>query len=891
MQSPQPQIAAKGLASAERYRTLLEINNAIITNLTQESLLNAICEALQRVLPVYRAAISLYDRDSDTLRILALSTQWNSDYFRVGLEVNRNDSHSGWVLDHQRPLLRRDVEKEWQYPIERRLIDEGIKSYCAVPLILQGKSIGTLNIGSDTKGQYSDEDAEFLHEVANQVALAIGNMKAYQEIAALNTKVERTAERYRTLLEINNAIITNLNQKALLHAISEALRRVIPFDRAAFTLYDPSRDIYRFLAIEGTVTSSHFRAGLEFGRDESISAWVFDHQRPALCHDIQKEQRYPNDRYLVAEGLNSYCVAPLMIGGKSIGTLNLASENTNQYSEADAEFLCELGSQVALAVSNMTYFEEIAALNNKVEYTAQRYRTLLETNNAIITNLTPEDLLRSLSDILRQVVPFSGAALTLYNPASKTFRYYALESAFQSDHFQVGIEFDRRQTISAWVFDNQRAVVRRDIEKEQQYPNDARLIAAGIFSDCIVPLVVGGKSIGTLNVGSTERNQYSHEDLETLQETANQVALGVANMLSYEEIVELKGRLENENVYLQEEIRTEHNFEEIIGNSPALLAVLRKVEQVAPTDSTVLINGETGTGKELIARAIHDRSARKNRPLLKVNCSAISAGLVESELFGHVKGAFTGAFERHIGRFELADGGTIFLDEIGELPLGTQVKLLRVLQEREFEPVGSNRPVRVDVRVIAATNRDLPESIRTGDFRSDLYYRLNVFPIDVPPLRQRGSDISQIAVFFLARFSKKFGKKIQGMPRATVDRLMSYSWPGNIRELQNVIERAVILSQSSVLELEADVIPVLTPAVASNMDDQSNIVESILPPAVPTSHTLEEIERGHIVTVLNQTKGVVVGPRGAAKILGLHPNTLRHRMQKLGLKRSAYRES
>jgi len=886
-----PQMSPKVLTSPERYRTLLEINNAIISNLTQESLLHAICEALQRVLPVYRAAISLYDRDSDTLRILALSTQWNSDYFRVGLEINRNDSHSGWVLDHQRPLLRRDVETEWQYPIERKLIDEGIKSYCAVPLILRGESIGTLNIGSDAKGQYSDEDAEFLHEVANQVALAIGNMKSYQEIAALNTKVECAAERYRTLLEINNAIITNLNQKALLHAISKALRRVIPFDRAAFTLYDPSRDIFRFLAIEGTVTSSHFRAGLEFGRGESISAWVFDHQRPALCHDIQKEQRYPNDRYLVAEGLNSYCVAPLMIGGKSIGTLNLASENTNQYSEADAEFLCELGTQVALAVSNMTYFEEIAALNDKVEYTAQRYRTLLEINNAIITNLTPEDLLRSLSDILRQVVHFSGAALTLYNPDSKTFRYYALESAFQSDHFQVGIEFDRRQTISAWVFDNQRAVVRRDIEKEQQYPNDARLVAAGIFSDCIVPLVVGGKSIGTLNVGSTERNQYSDEDLETLQETANQVALAVANMLSYEEIVELKGRLENENVYLQEEIRTEHNFEEIIGNSPALLAALRKVEQVAPTDSTVLINGETGTGKELIARAIHDRSARKNRPLLKVNCSAISAGLVESELFGHVKGAFTGAFERHIGRFELADGGTIFLDEIGELPLGTQVKLLRVLQEREFEPVGSNRPVKVDVRVIAATNRNLPESIKAGDFRSDLYYRLNVFPIDVPPLRQRGTDISQIAMFFLARFSKKFGKKIQGMPRATVDRLMSYSWPGNIRELQNVVERGVILSQSSVLELEADVIPALMPADSSIMDDQSNVVECILPPAVPTSLTLEEIERGHIVTVLNQTRGVVEGPRGAAKILGLHPNTLRHRMQKLGLKRSAYRES
>jgi formate hydrogenlyase transcriptional activator len=453
------------------------------------------------------------------------------------------------------------------------------------------------------------------------------------------------------------------------------------------------------------------------------------------------------------------------------------------------------------------------------------------------------------------------------------------------------VEFDRKNSISSWVCDHQHAVMRGDLEREQQYPNDRLAIAAGICSDCIIPLIVGGKSIGTLNIGSGKRNEYSEADVELLQEVANQIALAVANMRSYEEIVELKARLEKENIYLQEEIRTEHNFEEIIGNSPALLAALRKVEQVAPTDSTVLIYGETGTGKELIARAIHDRSARKNRPLLKVNCSAISAGLVESELFGHVKGAFTGAFERHVGRFELADGGTIFLDEIGELPLGTQVKLLRVLQEREFEPVGSNRPVRVDVRVMAATNRNLQESIRAGDFRSDLFYRLNVFPIDVPPLRERRSDIPQLAMFFLARFAKKFGKDIEGMPQATVNCLASYSWPGNIRELQNIIERAVILSKSSVLELEPDLFPALMPADASPVAGRSS--EAAMPPAMsaPLPITLEEVERGHIVAVLNQTRGVVEGPHGAAKILGLHPNTLRHRMQKLGLKRTAYRES
>jgi formate hydrogenlyase transcriptional activator len=878
--------------TADRYRTILEINNAIITNLSQGSLLSAICGALQRVLPVYRAALNLYDPNTDSIRIHALSTDWNTDYFKVGVEMSRTDSHSGWVLEHRRPLVCPDIAAAMKYPVERLLLEEGIQSYCVVPLILGGKSIGTLNIGSDAKGRYSEADAEFLLEIANQVALAVGNMKSYQEISELNTKVERTAERYRTLLEINNAIITNLSQEALLHAISEVLSRVIPFDRAAFTLYIPSSGKFRFLAIEGIAASSHFRAGQEFDREESVSAWVFDNQRPAVRKDLRKEQHYLNDRRLVEEGLNSYCVAPLMIGGKSIGTLNLASRETNQYSEADAEFLCELGSQVALAVSNMTSYEEIAALNAKVERSAERYRMLLEINNAIVTHLTPEGLLRSVSEILRPIIPYSGAALTIYYPNTKTFRYLAMEGTIPTEFFRAGQEFDRKETMSAWVFDNQCGVIRGDLEKEKQYANDERLLARGIQSDCIVPLILGGKSIGTLNVGGAEKYQYSQANLETLQEMANQIALAVANMQAYEEIIELKARLEKENVYLQEEIRTEHNFEEIVGNSPALLGVLRKVEQVAATDSTVLIYGETGTGKELIARAIHEHSTRKKRPLLKVNCSAISAGLVESELFGHVKGAFTGAFERRIGRFELADGGTIFLDEIGELPLETQVKLLRVLQEREFEPVGSNRPVQVDVRVIAATNRDLQESIRSGTFRSDLFYRLNVFPINMPSLRERQSDIAQLAMFFLSRFAKKFGKDIKGIPRATLDRLVAYSWPGNIRELQNVIERAAILSQRSVLELGPDTVPLLK-ASGSHADGEDQTVSMDGPRSVlaPTSATLEEIERSHIVAILNQTHGIVEGPRGAAKILGLHPNTLRHRMQKLGLKRTAYRES
>jgi formate hydrogenlyase transcriptional activator len=886
-----PQTSAKVLAIADRYRTLLEINNAIITNLTQQALLHAISETLRGVIPFDRCAITLYQPGNDTFRFLAVEGDLVSDYFRAGLEDARNETCIAWVFDHMQPLLRRNLEKERHYANEHRLASEGIQSLCVLPLVFQGKCTGTLSLVSRERDRYSEEDAAFLQEVANQVALAVSNMTSYEEIAALNTKVERTAARYCTLLEVNNAMITRLTQEDLLHSISEILRRFLPLDGAVITLYNPKTETFRYFALETTLSTDYFRTGLEVHRRESLAAGIFDQQRGAIRRDLEKEQRFPNDRRLVEIGIRSDCIVPLIVGGKSIGTLGVGSAKKDQYSETDIELLQEVANQVALAVANMNSYEEIAALNTEVKRTAERYRTLLEINNAIISHLSREDLLHSVTEILRRVVPFDGAAITTYNPKNDTFQYFAMETAISSDHFRAGMEFDRKDTVSAWVFDHQRPARRGDLESEQQYPNDRFVVEAGIYSDCIVPLIVAGKSIGTLNLGSAKKNQYSEPDEEFLLDVANQIALAVANMKSYEEIAESEARLEKENVYLQEEIRTDHNFEEITGNSPALLAVLNKIEQVAPTDSTVLIYGETGTGKELIARAIHDRSARKSRPLVKVNCSAISAGLVESELFGHVKGAFTGALDRHIGRFELANGGTIFLDEIGELPLATQVKLLRVLQEREFEPVGSNRPVQVDVRVIAATNRNLQESIRAGEFRSDLFYRLNVFPIDVPPLHERSSDIPQLAQFFLARFAKKLGKDIRVIPRVTLDRLVAYSWPGNVRELQNVIERAVILSRNSVLELEPDLLPALTPGDPAGTRGRSS--EAIQPPneAPPANPTLEEVERAHILAILNQTGGVVEGPRGAARILGMHPNTLRHRIRKLGLKRAAYHSS
>jgi formate hydrogenlyase transcriptional activator len=541
----------------------------------------------------------------------------------------------------------------------------------------------------------------------------------------------------------------------------------------------------------------------------------------------------------------------------------------------------------------ITFFDitERTKAEEALRKSEQRKCSLLEINNAIINNLTQEALFASAYEAIRRVVSFDRAAFLLHQPETKTLKLLSMDSDSESEFFHLGKEYDLQETrVSAWVLDRQQAVVRGDLEKEQQSAGDERLVAEGIQSYCVVPLVAMGNSIGTFTVWSETKNRYSEADAELLQEVANQVALAISNMKSYEEIAALKVRLEKENVYLQEEIRTVHNFEEIVGNSPALLELLRRVDQVAPTDSSVLIYGETGTGKELIARAIHDRSARKKRPLVKVNCSAISAGLVESELFGHVKGAFTGAFERRIGRFELANGGTLFLDEVGELPLETQVKLLRVLQEREFEPVGSNRSVRVDVRIIAATNRNLRESISAGSFRSDLFYRLNVFPLEVPALRERRADIPQLAMFFLSRYSRNLGKRMEGISAAATERLSRYSWPGNVRELQNVIERALILSHGPILELETDLISV---SAFETLRDAASEVAAAAQLTEPSSSlkTLEEVERAHISAVLQQTRGVIEGANGAAKTLGMHPNTLRHRMEKLGIKRSAHRIS
>ena len=600
-------------------------------------------------------------------------------------------------------------------------------------------------------------------------------------------------------------------------------------------------------------------------------------------HPARLQTRFPEDHDLVALGAESYLGLPILgTSGEVLGHLAILDVRPMQDDDVRALLLRTFASRAGMELERLRASEEIASLNRRLAVAADRARSLLAINNAVVLNLTQDALFHAITTALRPVIPFDRMTIFLYDEKKNVLRMVVAESAVPSDHFVPGFELSLDQSHAGVSFRSQRPFFNPDLAKTRTYPGEEVLYKEGFRSLVVVPLVVRGKSIGTLNLGSERPMQYNQPEADLLQEVANQVALAIENMREYEEIGRLKAQVERENVYLREEILGEHNYEEIVGTSGTLGAVVRTIDRVAPTDTTVLIIGETGTGKELVARAVHNRSTRRQRSLVKVNCGAIASGLIESELFGHVKGAFTGALERRIGRFELADGGTLFLDEVGELPLDMQVKLLRVLQEQEFEPVGSSRTVNVNVRVIAATNRNLQEEVATGRFRADLFYRLNVLPIHVPPLRERREDVTQLAMFFVQKHAKRIGRTVESVSRESLDRLAAYSWPGNVRELENVIERALVLSHGGVLDAAQG----LVPADAASASAVTSTTPVSVARAASPAGRLDDVERAHIAATLNQTGWVIEGLRGAAKILDMHPNTLRSRMKKLGLERS-----
>ena len=498
-------------------------------------------------------------------------------------------------------------------------------------------------------------------------------------------------------------------------------------------------------------------------------------------------------------------------------------------------------------------------------------RLLLEVNNAVVSNLELSDLFTSICSALRRVIPHEITSLYLYVPESHCFRRHVLDFPSGKGRLEVGglVGFD--DTPAGQVFQNRTALVSNEADmKKAPSETTQQLVAAGMKAGFYAPLIVRDHVFGTLNMASSEENVFKEDVVELLTLVAGQIAIALDNSLAYQQIKALKDKLEHENVYLQDELRTGRNFEDIIGESAELKKVLQQVEIVAPTDSTVLIEGETGTGKELIARALHQLSSRNEQAFVKLNCAAIPTGLLESELFGHEKGAFTGAIAQKPGRFELANRGTIFLDEVGEIPVELQSKLLRVLQEQEFERLGGTRTIKVDARLVTATNRDLAKMVEAGQFRSDLYYRLNVFPITLPSLRERPDDVPVLVRYFTQRYAQKMNKQIETIPTKVMDTLSRYHWPGNIRELENMIERAVILSQGSVLML-----PVTDLKVAPRGKGVTS----------QTKATLEGVERDHILQVLRENKWVIGGPSGAAARLDMKRTTLISKMKKLKISR------
>jgi formate hydrogenlyase transcriptional activator len=685
-------------------------------------------------------------------------------------------------------------------------------------------------------------------------------------------------DRLRLLVEVSKSIASHPDLNELFRDLAQRLPRIVPFDYISLVLHDASKNVMR-LHLVAVPDATEFTAGMEFPVDDSPGGYVWNTQESLIVNDIALERRFvPLIERLRAEGVQSFCTVPLTTALGRLGAMGFGSLQKQQYTLTEIRFMQEVARQVAVAVDNVLHEESARAAQLALARERDRFRLLLEVNNAVVSNLDMDAVFTSVSTSLQRVIQHDGCSLLLFEPESGNYRCHVLKVTKNESFVEEG-HADRDMVSPGCIAISTRAAVvfsESDLRNLWSKSKIAQyLLAEGVKWFCSIPLQSHERILGTLNVGRLTDNRFDAGEVELLSQVAQQIAIGVENGLAYREIAELKEKLNEEKLYLEDEIRTEHNFEEIIGDSAPLTHVLKQVEIVAPTDSTVLIQGETGTGKELVARAIHNLSGRRARTFVKLNCAAIPTGLLESELFGHEKGAFTGAIAQKIGRFELANGGTLFLDEVGDIPLELQSKFLRVLQEQEFERLGSTRTIRVDIRLVAATNRDLAAMVTDKQFRSDLYYRLNVFPIVNPPLRGRRDDIPALVQYFTNKFAKRMNKRIDTIPTETMHALSRYHWPGNIRELENFIERAVILTRGSGLA-----------APLAELRQQRNGHDG----DARTISTLEEAEREHIRQALQQANWLVGGPSGAAARLGMKRTTLQSKMVKLGITRPATRE-
>ena len=666
-------------------------------------------------------------------------------------------------------------------------------------------------------------------------------------------------QRYLALLRAANAIATSSDCSSASHTLVRALREVTPFDYLHVVAFHKETNVacWSLLDVHGERIDGVAQEPF-FSLEDSPLQWVHETSQPLVTLDWNQTDRFEGySLFLTKLSIASTCTLPLTRGERRLGVLSLGRRYPNAYDEEEIHFFGLVAEQISLAIDAAVNF----FLSQKVQ---EQLKLILDLNNQVVSNLELNDLLHAASRSVRRVMSCDAAAVMLADHDGMRLRVHALDYPDSRGIFTEGALVPIDGTMPGESFKSGKPIVVNRLDPSQMPPEMYRKATGeGLNSFCDIPLMGRNGLLGVLAVAKREEDAFDRDEIAFLTQVANQVAIGVENALAYSEIAELKDRLAQEKLYLEDELRGEMDFEGIVGQSSALRQVLNLVETVAPSDSTVLMLGETGTGKELIARAIHDRSRRKDRTFVKLNCAAIPTGLLESELFGHERGAFTGAISQKIGRLELADHGTLFLDEVGDIPIEIQPKLLRALQEREFERLGSTRTKKVDVRLVAATNRDLEKMIANREFRSDLYYRLNVFPIRIPPLRERPEDIPLLVRYFAQKYGRRMEKQIESIPVAAMRQLAAWHWPGNIRELENFIERSVILTHGPALE-----VPIAT------LGSNGNGALGVEP---------RDSERDEIARILKETNGRVAGPQGAAARMGLKRTTLISRMKKFGI--------
>jgi formate hydrogenlyase transcriptional activator len=704
------------------------------------------------------------------------------------------------------------------------------------------------------------------------------------------------AARYETLMRVSRAIGAHQNAKDLFAALVDELNGVVDFDAIGVFLKCQNSDRFQNHFVD-MKSRSILVAEENLSPEETFVSSVYERQESWLRSTEEMGPRYERLKTLLQNrGIRSICALPLTTGHHRLGVISFGSKQPNAYPPEEVRFISQVADQIALAFDDALNFAAVRRASEELQTKNNRLQLLLDVTNKFVSNLELRDLLRAISQGVRRVMQSDYTGLSLPESEGEQLRLYALDFPRGKGFLHEELVYSMEGTPSGTAFRAMKPLtLRSPFTGWLNFPIVQIALREDLQSFCFLPLISRNRAIGVLVLGRLRNDAFTEDEIHFLEQLANQIALAVENALAYREIEDLKDQLSKEKLYLEDEIRTEMNFTEIIGKSPALRRVLKLVERVAPTDSTVLINGETGSGKELIARAIHDLSPRRSKPFVKLNCAALPTGLLESELFGHEKGAFTGAIAQRVGRFEVADSGTIFLDEIGEIPLELQTKLLRVLQEREFERLGSSKTIRTDARLIAATNRNLQAMVAEQKFRSDLFFRINVFPVYVPSLRERDADIPLLVRHFTQQFSRRMNKVIDTIPSATMNALRRYQWPGNIRELQNMIERAVIISTGSVLSL--DVADLKLPPASSSQQkvlQEKAFEEKAFEEKAPAlgsktngalHDVLKETERQKILEALNRSNWVVAGPKGAAAQLGTKRSTLQQRIRKLGITR------